>query len=273
METAGKTPVVMAIGGLDPSAGAGILADIKAISAFGCYGVAVVTSVTFQSSSGVYGAHHHAKAIVEGQIKPLFDDFEIAAIKTGMLPTRDCIEAVARAINERNGGPLVIDPVVRSTTGGELMEDIADGIETLVQCLFPLASLVTPNEFEAQLITGIHVEDTESRARAARSILDMGPAAVLIKGGDAGGKDSTDTLLDSDGLLELAAQRIESRNTHGTGCALASATACLLARGISLRDSLKTAKRYVSEAIRTAPGLGRGYGPLNHFPSGIDEGR
>src|SRR5215471_5303254 len=127
METAGKTPVVIAIGGLDPSAGAGVLADIKTISAFGCYGVAVVTSLTLQNTAGVYGVHHQARAVVEGQIQALFDDFEIAAIKTGMLPTRDCIEAVANAIKARRSALVVVDPIVRSTTGRDLMEDVSDG--------------------------------------------------------------------------------------------------------------------------------------------------
>jgi hydroxymethylpyrimidine/phosphomethylpyrimidine kinase len=270
MDPTPQIPVVMAIGGLDPSAGAGVLADIKTISAFGCYGVAVVTSLTLQNTTGVYAAHHQPAAIVEGQIRPLFDDFDIAAVKTGMLPTRECIEQIADAINARSVRSLVVDPVIRSSTGRDLMEDVADGIDALTQRLFPLASLVTPNRFEAELLTGIPIRDAWSLEQAARAILDKGPLAVLIKGGDAEEPASTDVLLDSEGLLSIADERIESKNTHGTGCTMASSIACLLARGIPLRESVKIAKRYVSHAIRSAPGLGRGYGPLNHFPPGFN---
>jgi hydroxymethylpyrimidine/phosphomethylpyrimidine kinase len=270
MDPIPKIPVVMAIGGLDPSAGAGVLADIKTISAFGCYGVVVVSSLTLQNTTGVYAAHHQPAAIVEGQIRPLFEDFDIAAIKTGMLPTRECVEQVADAIKAGGVRSLVVDPVVRSSSGRDLMENVADGIDALIQRLFPLASLVTPNRFEAELITGIPIGDAWSLEQAARAILDKGPLAVLIKGGDAEGPTSTDILLDSEGLLSIEDERIESKNTHGTGCTMASSIACLLARGVPLRESVKIAKRYVSQAIKTAPGLGRGYGPLNHFPPGFN---
>src|SRR5690348_13722958 len=174
MDPTPKTPVVMAIGGLDPSAGAGVLGDIKTISAFGCYGVAVVTSLTLQNTTGVYAAHHQPAGIVEGQIRPLFDDFDIAAIKTGMLPTRDCIEQVARAARDHYVETLVVDPVVRSSTGRGLMEDVAGGIDALTQNLFPLATLVTPNRFEAELITGIPIRDEWSLEQAATAILNIG---------------------------------------------------------------------------------------------------
>jgi hydroxymethylpyrimidine kinase/phosphomethylpyrimidine kinase len=271
MGTTPKNPVVMSIGGLDPSAGAGVLADIKTISAFGCYGVAVATSLTLQNTIGVYGALHQQAAIVEQQMRPLLDDFEIAAIKTGMLPTRDCIERVAGSIRTSGVRWVVVDPIIRSTSGRDLMEDIPNGIDALVQRLFPLASLVTPNQFEAELIAGIHILDAWSLEQAARAILDKGPEAVLITGGAAEGNVSTDALLDSGGLLTLAGERVESKNTHGTGCAMASSIACLLARGFPLRESVRIAKRYVYEAIKRAPGLGRGYGPLNHFPPGFKE--
>lgn len=260
--------VVMAIAGFDPSAGAGILADIKTISAFGCYGVAAVTSLTLQNTQGVFGAYHQKREAVRGQVAPLFDDFDIAAVKTGMLPGRDVIEEVADIIRAETVGRLVVDPVVRSTSGFDLIDDKA--LDALITLLFPLASVVTPNAAEAERITGIHIKDVAMMQKAAEAVFALGPRAVLIKGGDVQSETATDVLLDSTGCATFSAERVRSRNTHGTGCTLASALACMLARGFTLRDSIPVAKQYVYDAIRTAPRLGRGHGPLNHFPYEFD---
>jgi hydroxymethylpyrimidine kinase/phosphomethylpyrimidine kinase len=257
---------VMTIAGYDPSAGAGILADIKTMSAFGCYGVAAITSITLQNTVGVFGAYHQTAEAVRGQLEPLFEDFEIAAVKTGMLPTEEVIREVAQAISSRAIPHVVIDPVVRSTSGYDLIDDYALG--ALISSLFPLASVVTPNLAEAERITGIRVEDRRSMREAAEAILALGPAAVLVKGGDMDDDAATDILLDAEGLATFSAERIRSNNTHGTGCTLASALACLLACGQTLRRSVPVAKGYVAEGIRFAPGLGHGHGPLNHFPPG-----
>jgi hydroxymethylpyrimidine/phosphomethylpyrimidine kinase len=262
---------VMSVAGFDPSAGAGILADIKTISAFGCYGVAAITSLTLQNTRAVLGAHHQAKAIVREQMKLLFDDFNVAAIKTGMLAAQGTIEEVAECISSEGIRHVVVDPVMRSTSGYELVDE--DGIQALIKCLFPIASLVTPNVIEAEHLTGVHIKDEQAMEQAAQAIFDMGARAVLVTGGDLGGELATDVLFDEDGPMVISAKRIQSKHTHGTGCALASAIACLLARGFALRDALPIAKRYVTEAIRTAPGLGRGRGPLNHFPPGFDAAR
>lgn len=262
-----QQPVVMTIAGLDPSAGAGVLADIKTISAFGCYGVAAVTSLTLQNTQGVFGAHHQGREVVLGQIEPLFDDFEIAAIKTGMLPTVEVIEGVAEIISTSATPRLVVDPVVRSTSGYDLIDENA--LSALIRNLFPLASVVTPNAAEAERITGIAITDSRSIERAAEAIFALGPRAVLVKGGDLPSETAADLLLDGEGPTVFSAERLPSRNTHGTGCALAAALACLLARGLSLRESIPIAKRYITEAIINAPGLGRGHGPLNHFPPGF----
>ncbi|MCI0485302.1 MAG: bifunctional hydroxymethylpyrimidine kinase/phosphomethylpyrimidine kinase [Blastocatellia bacterium] len=255
----------MTIAGLDPSAGAGVLADIKTISAFRCYGVAAVTSLTLQNTRGVFGAHHQSKECVVGQLKPLFDDFEISAVKTGMLPAGDVIEAVADIVSSENVRHIVVDPVVRSTSGYDLIDEAA--LEALIETLFPVATVVTPNRAEAERITGIRLETRSAMERAAEAILALGPQAVLIKGGDTGGDRATDLLLDASGITLYDGERVASTDTHGTGCALSSALACLLAEGLSLREAVPIAKRYIVEGIRRAPGLGRGHGPLNHFPS------
>lgn len=256
--------IVMTIAGFDPSAGAGVLADIKTMSAFGCYGVAAVTSLTLQNTQGVFGAHHQTAECVIGQMNPLFDDFEIRAIKTGMLPSGDVIEAVAESLSSRDISHIVVDPVVRSTSGYDLIDDRA--LAAMIEKLFPMASVVTPNLAEAKRIAGIQIEDRQTMERAARTILDFGPRAVLIKGGDIDGNEATDFLLDAEGTALYSSERIPSTSTHGTGCTLSSTLACLMGGGLSLREAIPIAKRYIAEGIRAAPGLGRGHGPLNHFP-------
>lgn len=257
----------MTIAGFDPSAGAGTLADIKTISAFGCYGIAAITSLTYQNTQLVFGASHQSGVVVLGQIKPLCSDFEVAAVKTGMLPTAEVIEVVASEIESSAIPHIVVDPVVRSTSGYDLIDD--EALTVLVEKLFSLASVVTPNVIEAERITGIKIEGREAMQRAAEIILAKGPCAVLMKGGDLEGDSATDLLLDDKGVAVFSTERVRSKNTHGTGCTLSSALACLLARGYELREAIPIAKRYVAEAIRSAPGLGHGHGPLNHFPPGF----
>lgn len=263
-----RQPVVMTIAGFDPSAGAGILADIKTISAFGCYGVAAVTSLTFQNTQGVFGAGHQSRDVVRNQIEPLFDDFEIAAIKTGMLPTAEIIEEVAAIISSSAVPHVVVDPVVRSTSGHDLIDEKA--LDALIKKLFPLASIVTPNALEAERITNIPISDLSSMREAAEVIFALGPRSALVKGGDLDMGAATDLLIDANGLAVNSTQRLPSKNTHGTGCTLAAALACLLARGLCAREAIPIAKRYINEAISSAPGLGRGHGPLNHFPAGFE---
>jgi hydroxymethylpyrimidine/phosphomethylpyrimidine kinase len=260
--------VVMTIAGFDPSAGAGVLADIKTMGAFGCYGVAAVTSLTIQNTQGVFGAYHQEREVVRGQVSVLFDDFDIAAVKTGMLPGVNVIQEVAEVIRAKKVQHLVVDPVVVSTSGFDLIDD--EALDALITSLFPLASVVTPNAAESERITGIRIKDIATMRKAAEKILALGPRAVLVKGGDVQSERATDLLLDSAGGVTFTTRRLSSTNTHGTGCTLASALACLLARGVTLRDSVSVAKKYVYKAIRSAPGLGRGHGPLNHFPHEFD---
>ncbi len=256
--------VVMTIAGFDPSAGAGTLADIKTMSAFGCYGVAAITSLTIQNTQGVYGAAHQTAEMVVRQIDALFDDFDIAAIKTGMLPTQEIIEAVAALITRRRVAHLVVDPVVRSTSGYDLIDDGA--LTALMKNLFPLASVVTPNRVEAQRLTGVDINDEATLKKAAEMILSFGAPAVLVKGGDMPGEQATDLLMDASGATFFTEPRVPSKNTHGTGCTLSSALTCLLSLGYPLREALPVAKKYIVEAIRYAPKIGKGHGPLNHFP-------
>jgi hydroxymethylpyrimidine/phosphomethylpyrimidine kinase len=265
-----QPPVVLTIAGLDPSGGAGVLADIKTISAFGCYGVAAVTSLTFQNTQQVFGALDQSGETVRRQIAPLFDDFEIAAIKTGMLPTEGVIREVAAMIETHAVPVVVVDPVLRSTSGFDLVDRQA--ADALVSCLFPLTSLVTPNVAEACRITGIDIKNLLDMERAAEAILMLGARAVLVTGGDERDDLSADLLLDAQGRVIYRTERIKSRHTHGTGCTLASALTCLLARGRSLRESVPLAKRYINAAILSAPGLGHGNGPLNHFPPRFEIG-
>lgn len=265
MAKAANQPVVMTIAGFDPSGGAGVLADIKTISAFGCYGVAAVTSLTFQNTRRVFGARHQSAADVGLQITTLLDDFDISAIKTGMLPTPEIIEEVASIIRSRAIPVIVVDPVLESTSGFALSDDAA--ADALRRCLFPLASLVTPNVVEAHRLTGVDVWSARGKERAAEHILEMSARAVLITGGDEESDTSTDLLLDTEGSAVFSTERVRSKDTHGTGCTFASAMACLLARGHTLREAVPTAKRYIHQALLGAQGLGHGHGPLNHSPS------
>lgn len=257
-------PVVLAIAGFDPSAGAGVLADIKTISAFGCYGLGAVTSLTMQNTREVLAAHHRAGKAISEQLLPLFADFEIAAVKTGMLPTVELVEEVAAILSTNPVPHIVVDPVARSTSGYDLMSE--DALAMLINLLFPISSVVTPNWNEAEQITRIAVRDEPSAEKAARAILELGPRAVLVKGGGSDSVNATDLLVDPEGAVWYRSPKIRSRNTHGTGCTLASALACLLASGGTIREAVATAKEYIREAILTAPDLGSGQGPLNHFP-------
>lgn len=259
--------VALTIAGFDPSGGAGIIADIKTFNAFGCFATAAVTSLTFQNTQGVFGAVHQSAEAVRAQVLPVVEDFDVACVKTGMLPTREVIEEVARLFRETSLPSPVVDPVVRSTSGYDLIDDAA--LAVLVRELLPLARIVTPNIPEAERITGLRIEDEEGMRRAARAMRALGARAVLVKGGHLGesAADSSSALdlLDEDGQVTLfREQRINTTSTHGTGCTLAAAIAACLGRRMTLLESVSAAKSYVTDAIRHAPPLGHGHGPLNH---------
>lgn len=256
---------VLIIAGYDPSGGAGVLADIKAVAAMGCYGAAAITSITFQNTQGVFGAEHQTASTLVAQLDPLFDDLEIHAVKTGMLPSAGTIAATAEAIVRCGPVPVVVDPVVRSTSGFDLIDDNA--LRVLVDHLFPLAAVVTPNIAEAERITGLSIRDEAGMVDAAHALVALGPKAALVKGGHITlDGHAVDILVHAGGVTRYDREFIQSTNTHGTGCTLASAIASALAVGQPLPLAVATAKDYVTAAIQSAPGIGRGHGPLNHFP-------
>ncbi|MEO7660635.1 MAG: bifunctional hydroxymethylpyrimidine kinase/phosphomethylpyrimidine kinase [Pyrinomonadaceae bacterium] len=272
-----QPPVCMTIAGLDPSGGAGIIADIKSFSAFGCFAAAAVTSVTFQNTTGVFGAVHQTAESVRRQAEAVVDDFEVAALKTGMLPTGEVIDEVARLIKTYSLRNIIVDPVVRSTSGFDLIDDAA--LEILIERLFPLADLITPNIPEAERIAKMSIASSDDIAMAAEKMRTMGARNVLIKGGhftgpngekESGenrGKMAVDHLFIGASLTKFEAEFIDTNATHGTGCTLAAAIAANLALGADIESAVKISKDFVTEAIRTAPNLGKGHSPINISPS------
>lgn len=268
--------VCLSIAGLDPSGGAGTIADVKTFSAFGCFATAAITSLTFQNTVEVTGAAHQSAETVRRQIEPVLQDFEISAVKTGMLPTAEIIETTANVIREHGLKNIVVDPVVRSTSGFDLIDNTA--LQKLIEMLFPLADVITPNIPEAERISGIAISQESDIEAAARQMQSMGARNVLIKGGhrpiaDVGknggnveNPKAKDHLYLVDDVHIFEAEYIDTTSTHGTGCTLSSAIAANLALGNDLRTAIDTAKKFVTEAIKTAPGLGHGHSPLNIQP-------
>ena len=260
---------LLSIAGYDPSGGAGILADIKTFAALGGYGVAAITSITYQNTVAVRGATHQTAAELEAQLQPVLDDFTIAALKTGMLPTAETIRATAQVVTAHCLPHLVVDPVIRSTSGYDLIDDQA--VAELVRHLLPLAEVITPNLAEAERLTGMTVRDLAGMEEAARRIFTRcreeraaARPAILIKGGHLT-DEATDLLFDGERFHHFRAARIATRHTHGTGCTLSAAIAARLGQGVPLIEAIGDAKSYVTQAILAAPGLGAGSGPLNHF--------
>ncbi|MBS1789495.1 MAG: bifunctional hydroxymethylpyrimidine kinase/phosphomethylpyrimidine kinase [Acidobacteria bacterium] len=266
--------VVLSIAGFDPSGGAGILADIKTFAAFDCFGVAAITSLTSQNTMGVYAVNHQSADILRMQINPILNDFNIAAVKIGMLPSQETVEIGAETIECYKLTNVVIDPVIRSSSGYELIDKTA--MKLFINRLLPLADVVTPNLIEAEQMTNLEVKDLNGMRLAAKAIYEMAhlgsskykqPAprrTVLIKGGHLPGDDATDILFDGSEFHSFRTSKIATRNTHGTGCTLSSAIAALLARGFNIPQAVAGAKRYLEAALRSAPDIGRGAGPVNH---------
>ena len=229
-----ELPVVLSIAGFDPSGGAGLVADIKTFTAYGCFATGCVTSLTFQNTVGVFGAEHQSARVVHEQVMPVVQDFHVAAAKTGMLPTREVIAEVARLFRETPLPAPVVDPVVRSTSGFDLIDD--EALRALVEELLPLSRVVTPNIPEAERITGLTIVDEEGMIEAARRIRLMGARAVLVKGGHL--EEEAVDILDDDGSIQFfRAARIATTSTHGTGCTLSAAICASLAHGLSLAQA------------------------------------
>jgi hydroxymethylpyrimidine kinase/phosphomethylpyrimidine kinase len=255
--------VVLTIAGFDPSGGAGVLADIKAIAAHGGFGAAVITSLTYQNTQAVYGAAHQSAATVRQQVEPVLLDFAVAAIKTGMLPTSEIILTVAELIEQHALPNFVLDPVIRSTSGFDLIDDGA--LQALREHLLPLAAVITPNMAEAERLTGLRVKTLEEMHIAARAIYDKCGKSVLVKGGHLP-DEAVDIWFDGNEFELFRAPHLKTRNTHGTGCTLSAAVAANLANGLTMRAAIAGAKNYLNAALLAAPDLGKGHGPLNHFP-------
>jgi hydroxymethylpyrimidine/phosphomethylpyrimidine kinase len=253
-------PIALTIAGSDPSGGAGIQADLKTFHQLGAYGEAVITLLTVQNTVALEHVEFLPAVLVLHQLRAVLDDIPPTAAKTGALGNRSIIEAVARAAADFRF-PLVVDPVIVSQHGRPLAAD--DAVHAIREYLLPRASLITPNLSEAEALSGLEVRDLDGMRRAARRLHDMGAKAVLVKGGHLEG-DAVDVLFTTGLTREFRATRIETRHTHGTGCTYSAAITAELARGALLEDAVERAKAFVTEAIRTAPGLGRGSGPLNH---------
>lgn len=272
-ERAEVLPIALSIAGLDPSGGAGVLADVRTFATFGCFPTAVITSLTFQNTTGVTGALHQSAATVRDQVLPIVADFSIAGVKTGMLPTREVIVEVARLFRETNLPAPVVDPVMRATSGDDLIND--DAVGSLVSDLFPEAVVVTPNIPEAERLTGLTISDEQTMREAAHRIRESGARAVLVKGGhlankrqnpdDRLGEFETEAIdiLDENGKVTVfRAELIRGREIHGSGCTLSAAIAACLAKGMSLPEAVGTAKQFITAAIKNAPAIGHGARPL-----------
>ena len=274
------TKIALTIAGVDPSGGAGTIADVKTFAAFGVFATAAICSITFQNTQGVFGAEHQSSDSVRQQIIPILNDYQVAAIKTGMLPTREVIETVAAIVSERELKNIVVDPVVRSTSGFDLIDDAA--LRSLIEKLFPLADIITPNIPEAERISGVAIQSERDIHDSAAVMRDLGAKNVLIKGGHLGNAEAgrrtaespevpgiriaKDFLFLGSELKVFEGEYWETTATHGTGCTLSSAIAANLALGKDLIASVEIAKRFVNEAIRTAPMIGRGHSPINIKP-------
>ncbi len=254
----------LTIAGSDSGGGAGIQADLKTFTALRVYGLSVVTAITAQNTCQVAGVIELPADFVRLQLDVVMRDIGVDAAKTGMLSSPEIIEAVAEGVREHRIERIVVDPVMRAKSGDRLLRPEAE--EALVRRLLPLAYVVTPNIPEAEALVGWPIRSREDMKRAARHIFDLGPRAVLVKGGHLDvGPEAVDILYDGRQFYEFAAERIGTRNTHGTGCTYSAAIAAYLARGDDMLEAIRKAKHYVTMAIRYGLSIGRGHGPLNHF--------
>jgi hydroxymethylpyrimidine/phosphomethylpyrimidine kinase len=253
----------LTIAGSDSGGGAGIQADLKTFAAHGLFGTSAITAVTAQNTLGVIAWQALPADLVTAQIEAVAADFDLAAVKIGMLGNAAIVEAVAAAIAELDLPDVIVDPVMVAKGGDRLLE--GDAVEALRRELLPHTRVLTPNVPEAEVLSGLRITCVDDMHAAGRRILTFGPRVVLIKGGHLDGPDSVDVAVSADDTFELRGPRLATTSTHGTGCTLASAIAANLALGLELRAAFERAREYLEGAIRHAPGLGRGHGPLGHF--------
>lgn len=259
-------PVVLSIAGSDSSGGAGIQADIKAMSAIGTFAATAITAITAQNTTGVSGIQGIDPQIVGQQIDAVFTDIHPKAVKIGMLFSKDIINTVAERLSYYKPEHIVLDPVMISTSGSKLIAD--DAIESMISQLVPLATVLTPNRFEAELLAGIKIDSYVQIEEAANRIIRLGCKSVLIKGGHFSNDEMTDYLFSENGLeATFPGKFVGTKNTHGTGCTLSSAIAAYLALGKPLNEAVSSAKSYLQAALENGAdvSIGSGHGPLNHF--------
>jgi hydroxymethylpyrimidine/phosphomethylpyrimidine kinase len=257
-----RIPTAMTIAGSDSGGGAGIQADLKTFAALGVYGTSALTAITAQNTIGVTGVHEIPTDIIAAQIEAIITDIGADAVKTGMLSSSAIVEVVAQELKRHRVEALVIDPVMVAKSGDPLLQQ--EAVEALRAKLVPLAAVITPNIPEAEVLTGLKITSLDDMRLAAEKIIEMDARGVVVKGGHLAGP-ATDLFYDGSRFQEFTAPRIDTKNTHGTGCTFASAIAAGLARRLSVIDSVAQAKEYVTEAIRRSFPIGQGHGPLNHF--------
>lgn len=260
---AGSIPRVMTIAGSDSGGGAGIEADLKTFTAFGCYGTAAITAITSQNTCGVFGIHDIPPDEVARQIRVVLEDIGADAVKTGMLSSAEIIAAIAEELRRFHVANVVVDPVMVAKSGDHLLQESAR--DALVGLLLPCALVATPNVPEAEVLSGLKIAGEADLRAAAERIHALGPRYVLMKGGHLEGPEAVDFLFDGDTMLRFAGPRFDTPHTHGTGCTYSSAIAAGLARGDAVADAVRAAKAYVAGAIEHPITIGHGRGPLNHL--------
>ncbi len=258
-----KIKTALTIAGSDSSGGAGIQADLKTFQALGVFGTSAITAITVQNTQKVYAIQEIDPQIVHDQITCLFDDMEIGAVKIGMVSSIPLIEAIEKALKSVGVPKVVLDPVMISKSGYSLLKE--ESRQALVEKLFPLAQVVTPNIHEAEALVGRSITDVEQMEEAAKEIRELGASRVVIKGGHLGGDHAMDILYDGKDFRKLVSPYIETKNTHGTGCTFSSAITAYLARDFSFFDAVTQAKEYIGGAIAHSLNLGKGHGPTHHF--------
>lgn len=254
----------LTIAGSDSSGGAGVQADLKTMSALGCYAMSVITAVTAQNTQGVLGVQPVSAEMVALQLQAVLEDIPPLAMKTGMLFDATIIETVATALGQLDI-PLVVDPVMVATSGDRLLSEEAE--EVLKQRLLPLSTLITPNLMEAEVLSGVKIDSQSALYEAGQYLLALGTKAVLIKGGHTADTEATDYLFTDKGVTTFSKSRIDTMNTHGTGCTLSAAITAYIARGLSLEKAIEQGKEYLSEALNSGKmvAIGKGHGPVDHF--------
>ena len=257
-------PVILSVAGSDSSGGAGIQADLKAVSANGGYGATALTALTAQNTTGVTGVVPVSPEFVAQQMRAVFDDLDVAAVKTGMLGDATLIETVAGELSRWSAGPVVVDPVMVATSGALLLPE--EAVACLREVLLPLATVLTPNRHEAEVLTGARIQSEEDAAEAARRLVQLGAGAALVKGGHSDDPSVVvDVLWDGAQLHRWTNPRLNTPHTHGTGCTLSSAIATQLGRGLTLPEAITEARAYLQGAIAQGLAIGAGHGPTDHF--------